>query len=87
VRSISKSGKQSKISKLKRLNDWYEANQTTFDEKEGCNGKPNRYNSRKICELLPVNETVETPVTSACLSVASLDFKTDHMKNKPLHIK
>jgi hypothetical protein len=48
-----------------------------------CIGKlVNCYNDRKICEMLTVNETVETPVTSACWSGACLDIMTDHMQNK-----
>jgi hypothetical protein len=33
------------------------------------------FNERKICEMLPVNETVENSVISTCLSVAYIDLK------------
>jgi hypothetical protein len=36
---------------------------------------------------MPVNETVETPVTSIFLSVECLELKTDRIFNKLLHIK
>jgi hypothetical protein len=44
-----------------RLNNWYEIHQTEFSLKEGYIGKLDRYNDRKICGQLPVNETVENP--------------------------
>jgi hypothetical protein len=69
----------------KRLNDWYEAHQTEFDPKEGCIGKLNHCNDRKICGKLHVNETVETHVTLACLSLDCLELKTDRMSIKLLH--
>ena len=70
-----------------RPNDWYEKHQTAFDLMEGCTGKLDRYNDRKIYEMLTLNETVETPVTSTCVSAAYLDSKTDHIQNKLLHIE
>jgi hypothetical protein len=39
------------------------------------------------CGKLPVNETVETPVTSTYLSIDCLELKTDRMASKLLHIK
>jgi hypothetical protein len=36
---------------------------------EDCNDKLDRYNDGKICRMLSVNETVETPVTLIGLSV------------------
>jgi hypothetical protein len=48
-------------------------------------GKLDRCNDHKICGKLPVNETVETSVTSTCLSVDCLESKTDRMLNKLLH--
>ena len=54
---------------------------------EGCSGKLDRYNDRNIYEMLTLNETLETPVTSICVSVAYLDLKTDHIQNKLLHIE
>jgi hypothetical protein len=68
-----------------RLNDWYETHQTAIDIKEGCIGKLDRYYDRRICGKLSVNETVETPVTSTCLSADCLELKTDRMSNKLLH--
>jgi hypothetical protein len=37
--------------------------------------------------MLSANETVETSVTSICLSVACFKIKTDHMQNKLLYIE
>jgi hypothetical protein len=54
---------------------------------EGCNGKLDRYNDLKIYKMLTVYQTVETPVTSACLSVARLELNTYHVQNTLLHIK
>jgi hypothetical protein len=34
---------------------------------------------------MPVNETVETPVTPTCLSEDCLELKTDRLSNKLLH--
>jgi hypothetical protein len=42
-------------------------------------GKLDRCNDHKICGKLPVNETVETPVISACLSVDCLELRNDCM--------
>jgi hypothetical protein len=47
--------------------------------------KKDRCNDHKICGKLLVNETVKTPITSACLSVDCLELKTDRMSNKLLH--
>jgi hypothetical protein len=58
--------------------------QTACGPKESCMGKLDRCNDRKICGKLPVNETVETPVTSTCLSASCLGLKTDRMSNKLL---
>jgi hypothetical protein len=41
--------------------------------------------TEKNCGQLPVNETVETPVTSTSLSVDCFELKTFHMSNKLLH--
>jgi hypothetical protein len=68
-----------------RFNDWYETHQTAFGLKEGCIGKLDHYNDRKICGHLPLNETVEIPLTSFCLSVDCLKLKTDRMSSKLLH--
>jgi hypothetical protein len=68
-----------------RLNDWYETYQTTFGLEEGCIDKLHRCNDRNICGKLPLNETVETPVTSTCVSLDCLELKTDRMSNKLLH--
>jgi hypothetical protein len=46
---------------------------------EGCNDKLDRYNDRTTCEVLTLNETVETPATSTCLSVTCLDINTGHI--------
>jgi hypothetical protein len=58
-----------------RLNDYYETYHIAFDLKAGFIGKLDLYNNRKICGKLPVNEIVETPVTSTCLSVDCLELK------------
>jgi hypothetical protein len=70
-----------------RLFDWYETHLTAFGPKGGCIGKLDRCDDRKICEKLPVNETVETPLTSTCLSVDCVELQTDRMSNKLLHIE
>ena len=51
-----------------QLNDRCETHQRAFGLKESCIGKLDRCNDRKICGKLSVNETVETSVTSTCLS-------------------
>jgi hypothetical protein len=38
-------------------------------------------------QTLQVHETIETPVTSTCLSFTSLEWKTDRMSNKLLCTK
>jgi hypothetical protein len=43
------------------INDWYETPQTAFGLKEGCIGKLDRCNDRKICRKLPVNKNVKNP--------------------------
>jgi hypothetical protein len=53
--------------------------QTAFGSKEGCIGKQDRCNGRKICGKLPANQTVETSVPSTCLSVDCLELKTERM--------
>jgi hypothetical protein len=52
-----------------RLKHWYETHQTVFGRNESGNGKLDRCNDRKICGKLHVNETVDTPMASTCLSV------------------
>ena len=55
---------------------------------EGCNDKLDRYNDRTACEVMSLNETVETPATSTCLSVTCLDINIwVIVENKLLHIK
>jgi hypothetical protein len=54
---------------------------------EGSTGKLDRCNDRKICGKSSMYVTVETPVTSTCLSVDCLELKTDRMLNKPLYIE
>jgi hypothetical protein len=44
----------------------------------------NRCNDHKTCRQLPVNETVDTPVTTILLSADYLELKTDRMSNKLL---
>jgi hypothetical protein len=68
-----------------QLKDWLETHQTAL--MEGCNGKLDRYNDRKISRKLSIDKTVETPVTSFCLSIDCLKSKTDRMSNKSLHIE
>jgi hypothetical protein len=55
--------------------------QTVFGLKEGCIGKLDRCNDRTICRKLPVNETIETLVTSTDLSVDCLKLKIGRMSN------
>ena len=65
----------------------YETLRTAFGLKEGCIGKLDCCNDHEICEKLSSYKTIETPMTSTCLSVDFLKEKTDHMSNKPLHTK
>jgi hypothetical protein len=58
-----------------RLNDWYETYQAAHDPKDDCIDKLDRYNDRKICGKLPVNETVEIPVIFVC-QLDCLELKT-----------
>ena len=44
-------------------------------------------NDHKICGKLPVNETVETPVTSTYLSIDYLAIKIDRMSSRLLYIE
>jgi hypothetical protein len=67
------------------LNDWYQTHQIRFGLKEVRVGKLNRCNDLKICGKLVVIETLETPLTPACLSIDCLELKTDRMSNKLLH--
>jgi hypothetical protein len=53
--------------------------------RKGCMSKKDCCNDHKIYGKLPVNETVETPITSTCLSVDYLELKSDCMPSKPLH--
>jgi hypothetical protein len=53
----------------------YETHQAAFGLKEGCIGKLDRCKDRKIREKLPVNQTLETPVTSTFLLVDYLESK------------
>jgi hypothetical protein len=46
-----------------------------FDVMKGCIDKLDRYSSCKFCELIPVNETVGTPVISTRVSVACLQLQ------------
>jgi hypothetical protein len=52
---------------------------------EVCTGKLNRYKDRKLYEMLTLNETVQTTVTSSCLSITCLNLKIDRTQNKLLH--
>jgi hypothetical protein len=78
---MSRSGKwNNMLSKSlcqERRNIWYETHQTTVDLMEGCSSKLDHMDSA-ICGMLSVKETVENRVSSACLSVACFDLKTDH---------
>ena len=47
--------------------------------------KLDRCNDRKICGKLSVNKTVETPVTSTCLSADCIELKFDRMSSKLMH--
>jgi hypothetical protein len=55
----------------------------------GCNDKLDRYNDRTMFEVLTLNERVETPATSTCLSVTCLDINTGPtiVENKHWHIE
>jgi hypothetical protein len=46
----------------------------------GCNDKLDRYNDRTMFEVLTLNERVDTPAISACLSVTCLDINTGHRR-------
>jgi hypothetical protein len=46
---------------------------------KGSTSKLDRYNDSGRWEILPLNATVETPVTSHYLSVVFLELKTDGM--------
>ena len=54
------------VSVEKRLNNCYETHQTAFDPMTVHIGKLNHYNGHKICEMLPLNMTVETSATNTC---------------------
>jgi hypothetical protein len=54
---------------------------------EGGINKLDHYANRKLYGKLPVNESVETPMTSACFSVDCFELKTDRMSSKQLHIE
>jgi hypothetical protein len=53
----------------------------------GCNDKLDHYNDRTMCEVLSLNETVETPATSTYLSVTCLDINTDHSTEQTLEYR
>jgi hypothetical protein len=65
---------------------WNTSDSIWPSSQQGCIGKIYRCNDHKICGKLPVKETVEIPVTSTCLSVDCLEFKTNRMSNKLLYI-
>jgi hypothetical protein len=54
---------------------------------EGCNDKLDRYNDCTMCEVLSLNEPVETPATSTCLSVTCLDINTGHSREQTLEYR
>jgi hypothetical protein len=60
-----------------RSNYWYEKCQTTYGSMKVCNYILDHCNGHRTCETLTLNETVEIPVTSTCLSVVYFDSKTD----------
>ena len=68
-----------------QLNDRCETHQRAFGLKESCIGKLDRCNDRKICGKLSVNETVQTSVTSTCLSEDCIELKFDRMSSKLMH--
>ena len=54
---------------------------------EGCNDKLDSYNDRTMCKVLSLNEKVETPATSTCLSVTCLDIDTGHSREQTLEYR
>jgi hypothetical protein len=54
---------------------------------KSCNDKLDRYNDRTTCEVLSLNETVETPATSTCVSVTCLDINTGHSREQTLEYR
>jgi hypothetical protein len=66
-----------------QCNNWYETLQTVFDVMKRFTGKLDCYNNQNI---LTLNETIGTYVTSHCVSVSCVDLKTDQKWNKSLHI-
>jgi hypothetical protein len=62
--------------------DWYETH-NTFGLMEDCNDKLDRCNDCKLCEKLPVNETVETLFVSRL----RIERNTDRMSSKLLYIE
>jgi hypothetical protein len=69
----------SKLVCLVRSNYWYEKFQTTYVSMKVCTYKLDHCNDHRTCETLTLNETIEIPVTSTCLSVVYFDSKTDRM--------
>jgi hypothetical protein len=51
-------GRTSPYHNTYRYNNWYETRQVAFGPKEGCIGKLDRYNDRKICEILTAQNLV-----------------------------
>jgi hypothetical protein len=54
---------------------------------EDCNDKLDLYNDRTTCEVLSLNEIVETPATSTYLSVTCLDINTGHSRKQTLEYR
>jgi hypothetical protein len=61
--------------------------QLTTSAKKGCMGKYGCCNDHKLYRKVHANETIESSVTSTCLSVDCHELKTDCMSNKLLHTK
>jgi hypothetical protein len=49
----------------------------------GCSGKPDRYINRKMCRVLPVNETEKTSVTSIRLSHVCSELELIDCRTSP----
>lgn len=65
----------------------YETRQTEFRLMQDCICKLGHPNSHTICEILTLNETVKTRITSTYLTLVCLDLRTDHTYNTFSHIE
>jgi hypothetical protein len=70
----------------KQKQNWYETHQAAFGPEEGCIGKLDRYNGRRICEKWVVKETFRNPCNTTLFGSGLFQFSSKNQTwNKPLY--